>query len=50
MLPVITVVICVIAALVVGLLIGAVIGISYRKRVAEAKIGSAEIEATRLIN
>ena len=34
----------------VGLLIGAFIGITYRKRVAEAKIGSAEVEATRLIN
>ena len=34
----------------VGLLIGVFIGITYRKRVAEAKIGSAEVEATRLIN
>lgn len=39
-----------VGGIVVGLLIGAFIGISYRKRVAEAKIGSAEVEATRLIN
>ncbi len=34
----------------VGLLIGAVVGIQYRKRVAEREIGSAEAEATRIIN
>ena len=37
-------------ALMVGLGIGVVIGIIYRKRVAEQAIGSAEAEATRLIN
>ena len=36
--------------LIVGLAIGVVIGIIYRKRVAEQAIGSAEAEATRLIN
>ena len=34
----------------VGLLIGAFGGIAYRKRVAEREIGSAEAEATRIIN
>ena len=34
----------------VGLLIGAFVGIAYRKRVAEREIGSAEAEATRIIN
>ena len=37
-------------ALLAGLGIGVVIGILYRKRVAEQAIGSAEAEATRLIN
>ncbi len=41
--------ICVAVAL-VTLVIGVVIGITYRKRVAEQAIGSAEAEATRLIN
>ena len=36
-------------ALVAGLLIGAVIGNVYRKKVGEAKIGSAENEAKRII-
>ncbi len=39
-------VICAVA----GLLIGALAGIQYRKRVAEREIGSAEAEATRIIN
>ena len=34
----------------VGLLIGFFIGMIYRKKVAEREIGSAEMEATRLIN
>ena len=38
------------AIAIVCLAIGVVIGINYRKRVAEAEIGSAEAEATRLIN
>ena len=37
-------------ALIVGLAIGVVVGIIYRKKVAEQAIGSAEAEATRLIN
>ena len=36
-----------IAALVVGLVVGAIIGIIYRKKVAEAEIGSAEEKATK---
>ena len=36
--------------IVVGLGIGTVVGITYRKKVAEKEIGSAELEATRLIN
>ena len=38
------------AALAVGLLLGILMGISIRKRVAEAKIGSAEVEAKRLLD
>ena len=34
----------------VGILIGCAIGFAYRKKVAEREIGSAEAEATRLIN
>ena len=41
--------ICAIAVL-VGLGIGVFIGITYRKNVAEREIGSAEAEATRIIN
>ena len=37
-------------ALIVGLLLGAVLGVVYRKNIAEAKIGSAEQEANRLVN
>ncbi len=36
--------------LLIGVAIGVVVGILYRKRVAEQAIGSAEAEATRLIN
>ena len=35
---------------VVGLIIGVLIGFLYRKKVAEKEIGSAEQEATRIIN
>ena len=38
-----------IAALVVGLVVGAIIGIIYRKKVAEAEIGSAEAQAKKII-
>ncbi len=36
--------------LLAGLAAGVVVGITYRKKVAEKEIGSAELEATRLIN
>ena len=39
-----------IIGIVVGLAIGFFVGMMYRKKVAEAEIGSAEMEATRLIN
>ena len=37
-------------AAVVGIALGFVVGIAYRKRVSEREIGSAETEATRIIN
>ena len=42
-------IIAAIIGIVVGLGIGTVVGITYRKKVAEKEIGSAELEATRLI-
>ena len=39
-----------VVGLLVGLAIGVGMGITYRKKVAEKEIGSAELEATRLIN
>ncbi|MBQ7500066.1 MAG: ribonuclease Y [Clostridia bacterium] len=39
-----------IGALILGLAIGAVCGIMYRKKVAEAEIGSAEIQAKKIID
>ena len=39
-----------VAALVVGALIGAVLGFQYRRRVAEAEVGSAEQEAKRIVS
>ena len=45
----VTIIASVIGAL-AGLGIGVIIGITYRKKVAEKEIGSAELEATRLIN
>ncbi len=44
------IIISVVCGAAVGLLIGAFGGIAYRKRVAEREIGSAEAEATRIIN
>ncbi len=38
------------AGLVLGIIAGVLIGIVYRKKIGEAKIGSAETEAKRLIN
>ncbi|MCL2566106.1 MAG: ribonuclease Y [Defluviitaleaceae bacterium] len=34
---------------VVGLFIGAIVGMAYRKKIAEGKIGSAELEAARIV-
>ncbi len=45
-----TTIIYIIAAAVVGLGVGFGIGTAYRRKVAERQIGSAEAEATRLIN
>ena len=49
MLELLDILLIVIAA-VVGIALGFVFGIVYRKKVAEREIGSAELEATRLIN
>jgi len=43
-------IILIVVGIVVGLAVGFGIGIGYRKKVAEREIGSAEKEATRLIN
>ena len=43
-------IILIVAAVVVALAVGFGLGIAYRKKVAEREIGSAETEATRLIN
>ena len=45
----VTTIIAIVCAL-VGIAIGFVAGVVYRKNVAEKEIGSAEMEATRLIN
>ncbi len=47
--PFFIVCICV-AAFVVGILIGAIVGITYRKKVAEREIGSAEIQAKKIVD
>ena len=38
-----------IAGVVVGILLGVIIGIAYRKRIAEAEIGSAELQARKIL-
>jgi len=43
-------VIAIVAGVLVGLAAGFILGMVYRKKVAEKEIGSAEMEATRLIN
>ena len=43
-------IILIIVAVLVGLGVGFGMGVVYRKKVAEREIGSAETEATRLIN
>ena len=50
MLSVLPVVIGLIIALVAGGVVGFFVGAAYRKKTAEAKIGSAEEEARRLVN
>ncbi len=47
--PIAVVIVCVIAAFVGGAALGIVIGIIYRKKVAEAEIGSAEEQAKKII-
>ena len=44
------IIVCIVIGLLIGLAAGFVIGMVYRKKVAEREIGSAEMEATRLIN
>ena len=46
----VTAIITAVISLLVGVGIGCAVGITYRKKVAEKEIGSAELEATRLIN
>ena len=43
-------IILIVVAAVVGIAIGFFTGVAYRKKIAEREIGSAEAEATRLIN
>ena len=43
-------IIAIVGGVVAGLAVGFFIGMIYRKSVAEKEIGSAEMEATRLIN
>ena len=47
--PILAVILIIVAA-VVSIAVGFVIGMTYRKKVAEREIGSAEAEATRIIN
>ena len=48
--PIVAAILGVVGGLVLGVVIGALIGIQYRKRIAEAKIGSAEERAKELIS
>ena len=43
-------IVLIVVAIVVGIAVGFISGVVYRKKVAEREIGSAEAEATRLIN
>ncbi len=47
--PAATYIITAVVAVIVGLLIGCPIGIFYRKKIAEAQIGSAELQAKKII-
>ena len=46
--PVATYIIIAVVAVIVGFAIGLPIGIAYRKRIAEAQIGSAELQAKKI--
>ncbi len=48
--PIVAAILGVVGGLVLGVVVGALIGIQYRKRIAEAKIGSAEERARELIS
>ena len=50
MVPIIALVVAVLVAIAVGVALGFVIGSEHRKRTAEAKLGSAEEEAKRIVN
>ena len=50
MVPIITLVVAVLVAIAVGVALGFVLGEQHRKRTAEAKLGSAEEEAKRIVN
>ena len=43
-------IILIVVGVLVGVALGFILGVVYRKKVAEREIGSAEAEATRLIN
>ena len=49
MVPTLTLIISVLAAFLVALVIGVLVGIVYRKKVAEAEIGSAEAQAKKIV-
>ena len=50
MVPIIVLVVAVLVAIAVGVALGFVLGEQHRKRTAEAKLGSAEEEAKRIVN
>ncbi len=50
MVPIIALVVAVLVAIAVGVALGFVLGEQHRKRTAEAKLGSAEEEAKRIVN
>ena len=50
MVPIIALVVAVLVAIAVGVVLGFVLGEQHRKRTAEAKLGSAEEEAKRIVN
>ena len=50
MISIITYVISVVVALILGAVVAFFLGVAYRKRVAEAELGSAEDEAKRILS